>query len=228
MQAILTWSMGRAAVVIAIMHEIFKTLDERFKQPRNFFEDKIIGPIIDFLVPPWVKPDYFCYLRIFLAIPINYYIFFHRDMELARDLFAGAWVTDYLDGVLARRRGQETKFGAALDPAADKILIVSILGFALYFTIGQHPELRSDLVANVVVESLIFVTATIARKRIKDVEIKSNFSGKGKLGFQCVGILMIVYENFSWAGIFLRVAFWLGLVSFISYLAANIRKHSTG
>ena len=38
-------------------------------------------------------------------------------------LFLIAAVTDVLDGYLARRLGQTTKFGAFLDPVADKIMV---------------------------------------------------------------------------------------------------------
>ncbi|MRR09663.1 CDP-diacylglycerol--glycerol-3-phosphate 3-phosphatidyltransferase [bacterium] len=42
-------------------------------------------------------------------------------------LFAAASVTDMLDGWLARRHGQTTKFGKFMDPVADKLLIALAL-----------------------------------------------------------------------------------------------------
>ena len=42
-------------------------------------------------------------------------------------LFLGAALTDYLDGQLARRRGQVTRLGQLLDPIADKLLISAAL-----------------------------------------------------------------------------------------------------
>ena len=42
-------------------------------------------------------------------------------------LFVVASATDYLDGWLARRRGQTTSFGRFLDPIADKLLVASAL-----------------------------------------------------------------------------------------------------
>ncbi len=44
---------------------------------------------------------------------------------LATTLFAAAAITDYLDGYLARSRNEQTSFGTALDPVADKLLILS-------------------------------------------------------------------------------------------------------
>ena len=48
------------------------------------------------------------------------------DPSLALLVFLGAAATDALDGPIARRRGA-TAFGAALDPLADKILVVGAL-----------------------------------------------------------------------------------------------------
>jgi CDP-diacylglycerol--glycerol-3-phosphate 3-phosphatidyltransferase len=46
---------------------------------------------------------------------------------LAAVLFAFAAVTDWLDGLIARRRGQVTTLGKLLDPIADKILVSAAL-----------------------------------------------------------------------------------------------------
>jgi CDP-diacylglycerol--glycerol-3-phosphate 3-phosphatidyltransferase len=40
---------------------------------------------------------------------------------------AAAIITDYLDGVIARRTGTETDFGRLMDPLADKVLIAAAL-----------------------------------------------------------------------------------------------------
>ena len=48
----------------------------------------------------------------------------HRD-GLALLLLTFSGVTDYLDGKLARMLGQSSKIGALLDPAADRLYIVS-------------------------------------------------------------------------------------------------------
>ncbi len=46
---------------------------------------------------------------------------------VAFGLFAVAGATDWLDGRLARRNGQESDFGRVLDPIADKILVAAAL-----------------------------------------------------------------------------------------------------
>jgi CDP-diacylglycerol--glycerol-3-phosphate 3-phosphatidyltransferase len=46
---------------------------------------------------------------------------------LAAVLFAAAALTDWLDGLIARRRRQETTLGKMLDPVADKLLVAAAL-----------------------------------------------------------------------------------------------------
>ena len=49
------------------------------------------------------------------------------DASAALAIFVVAAATDAIDGPLARRRGVTTAFGAALDPLADKVLLVGTL-----------------------------------------------------------------------------------------------------
>ena len=52
--------------------------------------------------------------------------------KAAAVIVALAALTDFLDGVLARGLNQETKFGAYLDQAMDKVLVVTALLLILY------------------------------------------------------------------------------------------------
>lgn len=47
-------------------------------------------------------------------------------------LFAAAALTDFLDGWLARRLGQESRLGAVLDPIADKAMVATALALLLW------------------------------------------------------------------------------------------------
>jgi CDP-diacylglycerol---glycerol-3-phosphate 3-phosphatidyltransferase len=73
----------------------------------------------------------------------------------AAALFGIAAITDWFDGYLARRWNQTTRFGAFLDPVADKLIIVS----ALVLLIGSHGNLLLSLPALVIIGREIVVSA---------------------------------------------------------------------
>ena len=70
-------------------------------------------------------PNTLTLARAFLVVPVIALIG-TGDPAAALVIFLGAAATDALDGPLARRRGA-TPLGAALDPLADKILVVGAL-----------------------------------------------------------------------------------------------------
>ena len=54
-------------------------------------------------------------------------LFWFGPALLAALLFAVAGLTDWLDGYVARKRGEVSALGAALDPIADKLLTITAL-----------------------------------------------------------------------------------------------------
>ena len=68
-------------------------------------------------------PNSLTFLRLLLALPLGMLILREQyDWALAVGVFAG--VTDALDGFFARRLNALSRFGAVLDPIADKVLIL--------------------------------------------------------------------------------------------------------
>jgi cardiolipin synthase len=63
-------------------------------------------------------------LRI-LLIPVFVTLLVYRYPAMALAVFCLASLTDLLDGYIARRRGDQTRLGAFLDPVADKLLLTS-------------------------------------------------------------------------------------------------------
>ncbi len=75
-------------------------------------------------------PNSLTFLRLLLAIPLGLLIL-REDYTAALVVGLLAGVTDALDGFFARHLNALSRFGAALDPIADKVLItVSFLTFA--------------------------------------------------------------------------------------------------
>ena len=78
----------------------------------------------------WNIPNILTVLRL-IAAPgvVLLFLYFTRPWAdwLALLLFIGAALTDFIDGYLARLGKQESKFGAMLDPIADKAMVVIAL-----------------------------------------------------------------------------------------------------
>jgi len=77
----------------------------------------------------WNAPNVLTVLRI-LLIPVfilAYYLQYPWAPALTVVLFVAAAITDWLDGYLARRLNQFSRFGAFLDPVADKLIVAAAL-----------------------------------------------------------------------------------------------------
>lgn len=74
---------------------------------------------------------------------------------LAAGIFLVAGLTDYLDGYLARRLNQTTRFGAFLDPVADKLMVAA----ALVLLVEYHATPWLVLPATVIILREITISA---------------------------------------------------------------------
>ncbi len=82
----------------------------------------------------WTLPNILTLVRLIAAPMVGLvFLLLPRPFSdwVALILFMSASLTDYLDGLLARRWGQETRFGAMLDPIADKAMVVIALAVLL-------------------------------------------------------------------------------------------------
>jgi CDP-diacylglycerol--glycerol-3-phosphate 3-phosphatidyltransferase len=112
--------------------------------------------------------------------------------QVAFCLYAAACVTDWIDGYLARKWGQTSKFGAFLDPVADKLLVAVSLVMLL--------EARPSSILAVLVAIIIGREITISALREWMAELGQRTSvavgwvGKLKTVFQMVAIGCMLWE----------------------------------
>jgi len=112
-------------------------------------------------------------------------------MDIAFLLFAGAAVSDAVDGFLAKRFGMKTELGAYLDPLADKVLIVSI-----YVTLGITGVIPLWIVILVVSRDFMIVGAIILSWVVdRPVKIRPHFVSKLNTGVQILfaGLVLAAY-----------------------------------
>lgn len=91
----------------------------------------------------WNLPNILTVIRLLAAPGVAImFLYFHRPWAdwLALTLFISAAVTDWFDGYLARAWKQESKFGAMLDPIADKAMVVIALVIITGYS-GMNPWL---------------------------------------------------------------------------------------
>ncbi|MFQ6551240.1 CDP-diacylglycerol--glycerol-3-phosphate 3-phosphatidyltransferase [Aestuariibius insulae] len=98
----------------------------------------------------WTLPNILTTLRLLAAPGVAVlFLFVARPLAdwLALIFFAGAAITDWIDGYLARSWGQESKFGAMLDPIADKAMVaIALLVLCVFSTLGYTILLPAVLI----------------------------------------------------------------------------------
>jgi CDP-diacylglycerol---glycerol-3-phosphate 3-phosphatidyltransferase len=124
-------------------------------------------------------------------------------------VFGIASLTDFLDGYLARRSGEITKFGIILDPISDKFLVISAL------IVLVDMERLSAWIAIVIIVREFLVTGLRVVALSRDIVIPAELGGKIKTGVQIAAVLCLVLNrslfdiNLYDIGI---VLIWLALV----------------
>lgn len=148
-------------------------------------------------------------------------------------IFSLAFVTDWLDGFIARKKNLVTQFGKILDPLADKLLI----GCSLIMLIGV--DRVEAWMGILIIGREIAVTWLRAMLAAKGHILASSWWGKYKTFFQALALipLMIHYPYFSidfhlWGMLLLWIALiltlWSGLLYFIQYYSVLMDKSSKG
>lgn len=101
-------------------------------------------------------------------------------------IFIIASLTDFLDGYLARRSGEITKFGIILDPIADKFLVISAL--IVLVDMARIPA----WIAIVIIVREFMVTGLRVVALSKDILIPAEIGGKIKTFIQIVAIICLI------------------------------------
>ena len=140
----------------------------------------------------------------------------------ATGVFIAAFITDWLDGFIARKKNQVTRFGKMLDPLADKLLIGSAL--IMFISLDRVPVWMVILI----ISREIAVTWLRASLAGKGFIMAADRWGKNKTFFQALALipLIIYYPYFGvdfhrvglvllWIALALTV--WSGLLYFIRY-----------
>jgi CDP-diacylglycerol--glycerol-3-phosphate 3-phosphatidyltransferase len=132
-------------------------------------------------------------------------------------IFGVASLTDWLDGYLARRRGQVTDLGQWMDPLADKLLVTAALVSLVYM------ELAKAWMVVVILGREFFVTVLRSIAHARGHALPASPLGKIKLIAQVAAILILILGKGHMQGFFVlgQIALWVAtiaaLVSAVDY-----------
>ena len=74
-----------------------------------------------------------------VLIPVFVTLVFYQRFPLALTVFVVAGITDFFDGLLARRFDQRSSLGTILDPVADKLMMVTAFVVLSLRSVYPHP-----------------------------------------------------------------------------------------
>lgn len=130
-----------------------------------------------------------------LLIPLLIVVFYIPDGMLASSgknltaalIFTLAAITDWLDGYLARRFNQMTRFGAFLDPVADKLMVTTALVILVWL------DRVGIFVAAIIIGRELAISALREWMAIigESRGVAVSYIGKLKTGAQMIAIILL-------------------------------------
>lgn len=169
----------------------------------------------------WTVPNILTMLRILLVafLVVFFYMPVPFNHEISASLFFLAAITDWLDGILARRFKQITSLGAFLDPVADKLIVGTALGLLISLYPYSWVTLPSIIIIcrEILVSALREWMAEIGQRSV----VKVSFIGKIKTVAQMSAIFILLLNSKDLEDM------WVILGFLLLYLAVILTVYST-
>lgn len=186
-------------------------------------------------------PNLLTILRV-LLIPVFVILFYLPNPGsnlLAAFVFVIAALTDLLDGYLARKLKQTTKFGAFLDPVADKIIVCTALVLIVEFYSVKASDYFPHINLLVSIPAIVIISREIVVSALREwmaeigsrAKVAVNWVGKWKTAIQMVAITGLIWRQndpiIYGALALLLVATVLTIWSMIMYLKVGLPSMSS-
>ncbi len=159
-------------------------------------------------------------LRLVAVLPvmIALYLPFGWARWVALALYVVAILTDYFDGIVARRSGKVTGFGKLMDSIADKALIVSI-----FFALVGEGSMAAWMAAIMVIREFAVTGMRMVALEAGEV-IAANRWGKAKMNAQSLAVFILLLGEpgaSGWRGVFAEIGWWAMLVAVVLTLLSG-------
>jgi CDP-diacylglycerol--glycerol-3-phosphate 3-phosphatidyltransferase len=149
-------------------------------------------------------------VRLVAVIPVMaaLYLQFPGNRAVATVVYVLAILTDYLDGILARRSGKVTAFGKLMDSVADKALIST-----MFFALVAEGSMAAWMAAVMVVREFAVTGLRMVALEAEEV-IAANRWGKAKMVTQSVAVFILLIGYF-------QVGYWVMLLATVLTLLSG-------
>lgn len=159
----------------------------------------------------WVTPNQLTLVRIVTIPPILVFIYRGEALSnwVAMGIYFVACVTDFMDGRLARFRGEVSSIGKLLDPIADKMLVSACLVMLVSQDAAPVVPTLLILLREFAVSGMRQVAA------VEGVVVSASYIAKYKTTLQmlAVGFLIVRHESFSFPSVEIGVGLlWIATV----------------
>jgi cardiolipin synthase len=149
-----------------------------------------------------------------LLIPAFVILTLYGEFGWSLAVFVIAGVTDLLDGLAARTAGQKSELGAWLDPAADKLLLVTTFIVLTLPNIGLINRIPVWLTVLIISRDVgIVLTVAIVNLAIGPKTFKPSPLGKAATAIFIVACVVVMLFNYlGYHSLWVDAAIWLSLV----------------
>lgn len=141
-------------------------------------------------------------------------------------IFLIASATDFLDGYLARKSGQITKFGIILDPIADKFLVISAL-----ILLVDMVRLPAWVAIIIIVREFVVTALRVVALSKNNIVMPAETGGKLKTAAQMAAIILLLLPGgigdldfYDIGLIFMYISLVLAIVSGVKYTISFWRQ----
>lgn len=148
-----------------------------------------------------------------LLIPAFVILVLYGQFGWALATFVVAGLTDALDGLAARAAGQKSDLGAWLDPAADKLLLVTTFVVLTLPNIGLVNRIPLWLTILVISRDVgIVLTVAIVSLAVGPRTFRPSPLGKAATAIFIFACVVVMYFNYlGRTSVFVDAAIWLSL-----------------
>lgn len=163
----------------------------------------------------------------FLRLPLALLIIFDIGLVAKYICVALGILTDYMDGIVARKNDQASPLGAFLDPLFDRLFVLIIfifyfikLNLPWYFVVFFFARDICTAVASLII---------LALRMQSRIEIKARFSGKIVTAIQFIVLLALIAENMTWIvpGFYLTLVMSaISLADYGVYVIKGLKKNA--